>query len=98
MQQAANFLSEVEQSPMPSMLDSMKPCLNAIAKQELLKHQDRDVKVLVATCICEIMRITAPEAPFGDDVLRVTLTEKNYINSFRRKGTKRKEMTFYGEL
>lgn len=53
------------------MLDAMKPCINAIAKQELLKHQDRDVKVLVATCIVEITRITAPEAPFSDDVLRV---------------------------
>lgn len=51
----------------------MKPCLNAIAKQELLKHQDRDVKVLVATCICEITRITAPEAPYNDDVLKVSL-------------------------
>jgi len=61
---------------LPSILDSMKTCVNAIAKQELLKHQDRDVRVLVATCICEITRITAPEAPFSDDVLRVTLTEK----------------------
>ncbi|KAG1327428.1 hypothetical protein COCNU_01G013620 [Cocos nucifera] len=29
-----------------------------------------EVKVLVATCICEITRITAPEAPYSDDVLR----------------------------
>uniref|UniRef100_A0A6V7QRS0 Sister chromatid cohesion protein PDS5 homolog A n=1 Tax=Ananas comosus var. bracteatus TaxID=296719 RepID=A0A6V7QRS0_ANACO len=70
LKQAANCLSEIEQSPSASVLDSMKPCLNAIAKQELLKHQDRDVKVLVATCICEITRITAPEAPYSDDVLK----------------------------
>ncbi|XP_073117807.1 sister chromatid cohesion protein PDS5 homolog A isoform X1 [Elaeis guineensis] len=70
LKQAANCLSEIDQSPLPSMLDSMRPCLNAIAKQELLKHQDREVKVLVATCICEITRITAPEAPYSDDVLR----------------------------
>ncbi|XP_020090102.1 sister chromatid cohesion protein PDS5 homolog A isoform X1 [Ananas comosus] len=70
LKQAANCLSEIEQSPSASVLDSMKPCLNAIAKQELLKHQDRDVKVLVATCICEITRITAPEAPYNDDVLK----------------------------
>ncbi|KAJ4981397.1 hypothetical protein NE237_032234 [Protea cynaroides] len=70
LKQAASCLSELEQSPMPLMLESMQPCLNAIAKPELLRHQDRDVKLLVATCICEITRITAPEAPYSDDVLR----------------------------
>lgn len=58
---------------MPSVLDSMQSCLNAIAKKELLTHQDRDVKVLVATCVCEITRITAPEAPYSDDVLKVCI-------------------------
>ncbi|MQM03151.1 hypothetical protein Taro_035925 [Colocasia esculenta] len=70
LKQAANCLSELEQSPLPSMLESMQPCLNAIAKPELLKHQDKDVRVLVAMCICEITRITAPEAPYSDDILR----------------------------
>eukprot|EP00268_Persea_americana_P056177 TRINITY_DN6598_c0_g1_i2.p1 TRINITY_DN6598_c0_g1~~TRINITY_DN6598_c0_g1_i2.p1 ORF type:complete len:1598 (+),score=356.34 TRINITY_DN6598_c0_g1_i2:124-4917(+) len=70
LKQAATYLAEVEQSPSASMIESIKPCLNAIAKPELLKHQDRDIKVLVATCICEITRITAPEAPYSDDVLR----------------------------
>ncbi|PIA26794.1 hypothetical protein AQUCO_08800003v1 [Aquilegia coerulea] len=70
LKQAASCLSELEQSPSLSMLESMEPCLNAIAKPELLKHQDRDVKLLVASCICEITRITAPEAPYSDDVLR----------------------------
>lgn len=49
----------------------MQPFLNAVVKPELLKHQDRDVKLLVATCVCEITRITAPEAPYSDDVLKV---------------------------
>lgn len=53
------------------MLESLQPFFNGIAKPELLNHQDRDVKLLVATCICEITRITAPEAPYSDDVLRV---------------------------
>uniref|UniRef100_A0A1D1Z6W4 Sister chromatid cohesion protein PDS5 B n=1 Tax=Anthurium amnicola TaxID=1678845 RepID=A0A1D1Z6W4_9ARAE len=70
LKQAANCLSELDQSPLPSMLDSMQPCLNAIAKPDLLRHQDKDVRVLVAMCVCEITRITAPEAPYSDDVLR----------------------------
>ena len=71
MQQAATCLSELDQSPTKSMLESMQPFLNSIAKPELLKHQDREVKLLVATCVCEITRITAPEAPYSDDVLKV---------------------------
>jgi hypothetical protein len=38
-----------------------------------MKHEDEDVKVLLATCFCEITRITAPDAPYSDDVLRVTI-------------------------
>jgi hypothetical protein len=71
LQQATTCLSELDQSPSASILESMQPFLNAIVKPELLKHQDRDVKLLVATCICEITRITAPEAPYSDDVLKV---------------------------
>ncbi|CAN1177240.1 Sister chromatid cohesion protein PDS5 homolog A [Linum perenne] len=70
LKQAASYLSDMDQSPSPSMSESMQPFLTAIVKPELLKHQDRDVKLLVTTCICEITRITAPEAPYSDDVLK----------------------------
>ncbi|XVF28073.1 hypothetical protein REPUB_Repub14bG0164100 [Reevesia pubescens] len=70
LKQAATCLSELDQSPPSSIIESMQPFLNAIVKPELLKHQDRDAKLLVATCICEITRITAPEAPYSDDVLK----------------------------
>lgn len=71
LQQAAQCLSELEQSPSLLILESMKRLVNAIVKPELLKHQDRDVRLLVATCICEITRVTAPEPPYSDDVLKV---------------------------
>ena len=79
LQQAALCLSELDQSPPASTLESMQPFLNAIVKPELLKHQDRDVKLLVATCICEITRITAPEAPYSDDVLKVHFLKVNWL-------------------
>lgn len=49
----------------------MQTFIHAVVKPELLKHQDREVKLLVATCICEITRITAPEPPYTDDILKV---------------------------
>ena len=72
VQQAAECLHGIEQSPGSSVMEAIQPCLNAVAREELLKHRDEDVKVLLATCFCEITRITAPEAPYNDDVLRVT--------------------------
>ncbi|XP_047317531.1 sister chromatid cohesion protein PDS5 homolog A-like isoform X2 [Impatiens glandulifera] len=70
LEQAAKCLLEIGQSPSKSTLKSMQPFSNAIVKEELLKHQDKEVKLLVATCLCEITRITAPETPYSDDVLR----------------------------
>ncbi|QCD77306.1 sister chromatid cohesion protein PDS5 homolog A-A-like [Vigna unguiculata] len=70
LQQAASCLTDLDQSPSASALESMKPFFNAIVKPELLKHEDSDVKLLVAICVCEITRITAPEAPYSDDVLK----------------------------
>ncbi|KAK7363868.1 hypothetical protein VNO77_06028 [Canavalia gladiata] len=72
LKQATTCLAELDQSPSTSTLESMKPFFNAIVKPELLKHQDRDVKLLVATCVCEITRITAPEAPYSDEILKDT--------------------------
>ncbi|CAL0334541.1 unnamed protein product [Lupinus luteus] len=70
LQQATACLGKLYQSPEASILTSMKPFFNTIVKPELLKHEDGDVKLLVATSLCEITRITAPEAPYGDDVLK----------------------------
>ncbi|KAL3521808.1 hypothetical protein ACH5RR_014642 [Cinchona calisaya] len=70
LKHGATCLSELEQSPPKPVIEFMKPFLNEIVKPELLKHQDREVKLLVATCICEITRITSPEAPYADDILK----------------------------
>ncbi|XP_057536474.1 sister chromatid cohesion protein PDS5 homolog A [Amaranthus tricolor] len=70
LKQAITVLSDLEQSPPTSILDSMQPFLKAIVRPKLLKHQDKDVKLLVAACLCEITRITAPEAPYSDEILK----------------------------
>ncbi|CAI9783991.1 unnamed protein product [Fraxinus pennsylvanica] len=70
LKQAAGCLSDLDQLPLKSVVESMQSFVNAIAKPELLKHQDPEVKLFVAACICEITRITAPEAPYDDDVLK----------------------------
>ena len=61
----------MEQSPKKTMLDALKPSMKALIQDDLLRHSDVDVKVAAASCISEITRITAPDAPYDDDQMRV---------------------------
>ncbi|KAL8046058.1 hypothetical protein ABFX02_08G154700 [Erythranthe guttata] len=70
LKQSASLLSELDQSPLESVVKSTEPFLNAIVKPELLKIQEPEVKLYLASCICEITRITAPEAPYDDHILK----------------------------
>ncbi|GJT76918.1 armadillo-type fold protein [Tanacetum coccineum] len=53
-----------------SMLHALKPSMKALIHEDLLRHSDVDVNVAVASCMCEIVRITAPDAPYDDDQMR----------------------------
>ncbi|MCE2055535.1 hypothetical protein HAX54_042839 [Datura stramonium] len=46
------------------------PAMKALVADGLLRHPDIDVKVSVASCISEIMRITAPDQPYDDNILK----------------------------
>lgn len=70
LDQVEKLLSKVDQSPKKSMLDALKPLMNALISDGLSRHSDVDVKVAVASCISEITRITAPDAPYSDDQMR----------------------------
>ncbi|GJY76234.1 sister chromatid cohesion protein PDS5-like protein isoform X1 [Tanacetum coccineum] len=54
------------------MLDALKPSMKVLIQDDLLRHSDVDVKVAVASCISQITRITAPDAPYDDDQMRLT--------------------------
>ncbi|KAL2548767.1 Tudor/PWWP/MBT superfamily protein [Forsythia ovata] len=70
LDQAEDFLSKVEQSPAKSVQTAISPLMKALVAEELLKHSDVDVKVAVASCISEITRITAPDAPYDDEKMK----------------------------
>ncbi|WOK92136.1 hypothetical protein Cni_G00827 [Canna indica] len=67
---AESLLSRVDQSPKQSMSNALWPSMRALVAKELLGHLDMDVKVAVASCLSEITRITAPEAPYDDDLMK----------------------------
>jgi hypothetical protein len=59
------------------MQDALLPSMKALISIELLRHSEMDVKVSVASCITEITRITAPDAPYDDDQMKVLITIPN---------------------
>ncbi|KAK9098263.1 hypothetical protein Syun_025308 [Stephania yunnanensis] len=52
------------------MRNAMEPSLKALASENIREHSDVDVKVAAASCVSEITRITAPDAPFEDEQMR----------------------------
>eukprot|EP01138_Halocafeteria_seosinensis_P009211 gb/GECG01009413.1/.p1 GENE.gb/GECG01009413.1/~~gb/GECG01009413.1/.p1 ORF type:complete len:1491 (+),score=198.69 gb/GECG01009413.1/:1-4473(+) len=65
--------------------------LNEVSKQlverQLLKHNDKDVRMLVACCIVDILRIYAPDAPYSDvqlkDSFEVIIAQLRELNQSR---------------
>ncbi|KAG8071423.1 hypothetical protein GUJ93_ZPchr0006g41887 [Zizania palustris] len=64
------YLLEVEQAPPESMTRAAGPAIAALVKKELLGHSNYNVKLGVISCISEITRITAPDTPYDDDVMK----------------------------
>ncbi|WMV30612.1 hypothetical protein MTR67_023997 [Solanum verrucosum] len=64
-----HLLSMVKQVPPASAQDAFRPAMEALVADGLLRHPNIDVKVSVASCISEIMRITAPDQPYDDSRL-----------------------------
>ncbi|XP_055827265.1 sister chromatid cohesion protein PDS5 homolog D-like isoform X2 [Solanum dulcamara] len=64
------LLIKVDQAPTDSMKDALLPVMKAVVRSELLKHTDADVKVSVVSCLNEISRISAPQQPYDDELMK----------------------------
>lgn len=83
VQQAANALSQLKQSPQPRTAkelqavkkreEALKSLANAVAGSDMLQREDKDVRLVVAICVTELFRVMAPEWPFEDTHLRVSI-------------------------
>ncbi|XP_062226089.1 sister chromatid cohesion protein PDS5 homolog C-like isoform X2 [Phragmites australis] len=70
LQEADTWLVRVLQAPPEGMLNTLRPTMSALITKELLEHPDPDIKVAVTSCLTEVTRITAPEAPYDDDIMK----------------------------
>ncbi|PKA50848.1 hypothetical protein AXF42_Ash007503 [Apostasia shenzhenica] len=65
------------------MSSALRPTLSALVTKDLLYHIDTDVKVAVAACISEITRITAPDAPYDDELMKVCRKVGQVIENYQ---------------
>ena len=72
LQEAVIALGKFKQ--LKSLNSVIQPLSDSLVKHGLLQHKDKDIRILVATCFCEIIRVLAPDPGFSDDVFRVTVT------------------------
>ncbi|KAG2659748.1 hypothetical protein PVAP13_1KG380000 [Panicum virgatum] len=70
LKEVEDCLLKVEQSPPESTSNAIRPATEALVRKELMGHTDPNVRLAVASCISEITRITAPDAPYDDDAMR----------------------------
>ncbi|XP_020105522.1 sister chromatid cohesion protein PDS5 homolog A isoform X1 [Ananas comosus] len=68
LKQAEGALSELTQSS--SLENTLRPLNKSLVQSNLLHHKDKDVKLLVAVCFTDIIRILAPSPPYSDEVFK----------------------------
>ncbi|XP_059630755.1 sister chromatid cohesion protein PDS5 homolog B isoform X2 [Cornus florida] len=68
LKQAASAFPALDQ--LASLESTIKPLSDSLVKHRLLQHKDKDIRLLVAMCYCEIIRILAPNPDFSDAVFR----------------------------
>jgi sister-chromatid-cohesion protein PDS5 len=61
----------------------VKDSLSSVKKElyTLISHKDRYVKILVACCISDILRLYAPDAPFNTSQLKVYRIDLEHIRT-----------------
>ncbi|XP_058218154.1 sister chromatid cohesion protein PDS5 homolog B isoform X2 [Rhododendron vialii] len=72
LRQAESAFPELDQSS--SLEPSIKPLINSLVKHNLLQHKDKDIRLLVALCFCEIIRVLAPSPDLTDVVFKDIFT------------------------
>ncbi|KAI3761482.1 hypothetical protein L1987_51899 [Smallanthus sonchifolius] len=64
------LLTFVGQAPSITMQGALVHSMGALIADGLLKHSEIDVRVSVASCLCEVARITAPKPPYKDEIMK----------------------------
>lgn len=73
MQTLAHTLQAMGQDE--GMYQQYIPLALHLAEEHFLMHQSKDVQLLIACCIADVLRVYAPEAPYKDaDQVAILIT------------------------
>ncbi|KAL3721146.1 hypothetical protein ACJRO7_005896 [Eucalyptus globulus] len=67
---AEDVLVNMEQEPSDFLQDALLPIMKGLIAEALFKHCNEDVRVTVASCLSEILRIASPVQPYNDDQMK----------------------------
>lgn len=70
MKELHEQLSSIEQAEFESMREPLTKVAARLLEAELLKHNDKAVRLLVACCLANVLRLFAPDAPYQASELR----------------------------
>ena len=70
LEKLESCLSKVEQSDW-SLNWALEPSMLALVQARFLEHPSERVKLIVASCFSDILRITAPFPPYNDDIMKI---------------------------
>ena len=73
LQVLAREIREMEQANVAR--EAFTSVAKELASSNLLAHKDKGVKAWTACCIVDILKLCAPDAPYTDIQLRVTIKE-----------------------
>ena len=64
------LLSKISQEDGKKLIWALKPAMLAFVQPKFFEEPCEGVTLPVAACLCNIMKLTAPIAPYNDDVMR----------------------------
>ncbi|CAI9106454.1 OLC1v1005613C1 [Oldenlandia corymbosa var. corymbosa] len=71
LESAEDLLKTVGQEPSQAICDALHRARNGLTGDWLLKHENMDIKVSLMYCIHEIIRITAPDAAYCNNHMKI---------------------------
>lgn len=74
VQNLAEKLSDSEQAEKlnPEDLEQYQNAAHSLGMEFILKHKDKDVRLYAASCLADVLRVFAPDAPYSKSQLQVS--------------------------
>lgn len=69
LEKLESHLSKVSQSNLRALNWALIPAMLALIHPRFLEHPCEGVRLIVASCLSEIIKITSPMLPYNDDIM-----------------------------